>query len=261
MKEKAIVKIKEVVVNKENQIPLVDEVSLIAHERETGYKAVVDKSNMETICVIPNVHQIVQHTHVLKEVEKLDNYIIKNKMLLKNGSQLMIEITEREPKKVALLPNDFLECGARVFNDYSKNCGLSVQGYGLRLACENGMVAPVRTQKMQIFAYGTNEFSKELEIQISNCIKVWETDVAEIMEKANSVTISVKDVTTRLPKLSKKYMDLVLDKLEDQDTVYNIWNAYTSVITHEIAPKVKVQAVIKLQKRANKVLALVKPFE
>jgi len=256
VKEEVVQKVKDVVILEDKQLPNVEEVPLSAHERETGYKAIVDKTTMDTICVVPNDNQIVQHNHVLKEVNKLDNYIIQKTTLLKNGTKMLIELVEREPKKIELLPNDFLECGARIYNDYTKNRGLSVQGCGTRLICSNGVTSLVKTEKMEIFAYGTADFSKELETRISKCIAVW-SDVSDIMERANNTTVSIKDVMTELPKLSKKYMDTIIDELEDQDTVYNIWNQYTRIITHEIAPKVRTAKHLALQKRANKILKLV----
>ena len=255
-KEKVVEKVKDIVVLEDKQLPKVKEEALFACDRDTGFKAIVDLSTMDTLCVVPNDNQIVQHNHVLKEVNKLDNYIVQKTTLLKNGTKMLIELVEREPKKIELLPNDFLECGARVYNDYTKSRGLSVQGCGTRLICSNGVTSLVKTEKMQIFAYGTADFSKELEAQISKCIAVW-SSVPDIMEKANSTEVSVKDIMTELPKLPKKYMDKIMDELKDQDTVYNIWNQYTQVITHEIAPHVRVTKYMGLQKRANKILKLV----
>jgi hypothetical protein len=252
-------KAKEILITEAETIPLVDECPLSAHERETGYKAIVDKTTMNTICVVPIEHGIIQHKHVIDEVAKLDNYIIKKTMLSNNGRSLMLELTEREPKQIELLPQDFIECGARVFNDYGRSRGLSVQGCGTRVVCSNGAISPVKTKAMAVYAYGTAEFNKELEKQIEICIKQWEsTEVTDLMKKANETVVSVKDVATKLPWLPKKYMDTIMDELNDEDTVYNIWNQYTRVITHEIGPKIQTAGLLGLQKRANKILALVK---
>jgi len=252
-------KAKEILITEADTIPLVDECPLSAHERETGFKAIVDKTTMNTICVVPVEHGIIQHQHVIAEVNKLDNYLIKKTLLSNNGRTLTLELTEREPKQIELLPDDFIECGARVFNDYGRSRGLSVQGCGTRVVCSNGAIAPVKTKAMEVFAYGTAEFNHELEQQIGICIKTWSTgEVTDLMEKANKTIVSIKDVATKLPHLPKKYMDKIMDELEDQDTVYNIWNQYTRVITHEIGPKVKYAGLVGLQKRANKILELVK---
>ncbi|GAH31930.1 unnamed protein product, partial [marine sediment metagenome] len=247
-----------VVIIEEKQLPTVEEVPLNAHDRETGYKAVVDLSTMDTICVVPNDNQIVQHNHVLKEVNKLDNYIVHKTELLKNGTMLMIELKEREPKQIELLPKDFLEVSAYIFNDYKKSRGLSVLGGGVRISCTNQVTSLIKKKSLPVLAYGTAEFSAEIESQLTKCIEAWrDPAIGEIMKLANETTVSIKDIATELPKLPKKYTDEVMDGLKDQDTVFNIWNAYTQVITHKIAPGVRTLKQLSLQKRANKILKLV----
>ena len=247
----------EVEIKKADEVPLVDEVTLVAHERETGYKAIVNRQNMETICVVPATHQIVQHNHVLREVQKLDNFVIRKKNLTKNNKMLMVELTEREPKKIELMPKDYLEVGVRVFNDYGKNAGLSVQAFGTRLACMNGVVAPKYGQKIPIQAFGTEEFSKEMSIRINEAFKAWEdASTNEIFERAAKTTVSVKDILEDHSFLPKKYMEEVIKQLKDKETLYDIWNAYTQVITHKMAPNIKNIGTINLQKRANKVLTI-----
>jgi len=250
---------KEVVLEVEkadDQIPVVDEVTLLAHDRETGFKAIVNRKTMDTICVVKQDNQIVQHNHVLKEVLKLKNYTIKKLMTLRNGRMLMIEVTEREPKKIELLPKDYLEVGARIVNDYTKNKGLSVQGYGVRLVCSNGVTAPKMAGKVEIEAFGTADFAKEMESKINGSFKVWE-DYSELFEQANKTKVHVKDIINDHSFLPKKEMELIIGNLKDEETLYDVWNEYTRVIQHEIAPKKQTTDVIKWQKRANKILQVV----
>lgn len=239
------------------EVPLIDEVTLIAHERETGYKAVVDKTTMNTICVVPMKFQSVQHQHVLKEIQKLDNYIIRKMELVDNGQMLMVEVTEQTPKKIELLPNDFIECGARIYNDYSKNAGLSVQAFGTRLICTNGVVAPTTGQKISIQAFGTAEFSKEMQMYIDDAFSVWQDEkINAIFKHAVDTEVHVKDILENHSFLPKKYMEEVINNLKDVENLYDIWNSYTQVITHNIAPNSKDIGVIDLQKRANKILTI-----
>lgn len=249
-----------------SQIPEVEEVPLEAHDREVGYKAIVDKSNMNSICVVPNKNQIIQHQHVWEEVMKLKDYVIRKVELLKSGQRLMIEVTEREPRKIELLPKDHIECGARIFNDYSKSRGLEVAVYATRLVCTNGMVGPRVGRKMQIHAYGTAEFNEEMEQQINACLEVWEDPkVKDIFEEAADTTVNVKDILSDYSLLPKKYMEKVVEKLGNEETVYEIWNAFTYVIQHDMSDNIQTHGRINLQKRANKVLEipklLVKPKE
>jgi len=247
----------EVEIKKADEVPLVDEVTLLAHERETGYKAIVNRQSMDTICVVPDTHQIVQHNHVLAEALKLKNYVPRKMELTKNGKMLMIELTEQQPKKIELMPKDFIEVGVRVFNDYSKNAGLSVQAFGTRLACMNGVVAPKYGQRVPIQAFGTAEFNKEMELRINDAFECWKDEkINKIFERAAKTTISVKDILEDHSFLPKKYMEEVIKQLKDKETLYDIWNAYTQVITHKMAPNIKDIGTINLQKRANKILTI-----
>jgi len=255
-----LVRPKEILVEVENQIPKVDEVELDAHERDTGYKAVVDLNTMETICVVKKDNRIIQHQHVIEEVNKLDNYIVKKTTLAHNGRVLTLELTEREPKLIELLPKDVMECGAHIINDYGKSRGLSVQGYGVRQVCTNGVVGVANATKMQVDAYGTAEFAKELEGQIITSLDVWK-DVGDLMTRANEIKVSVKDIYDTIDFLPKKYMDLIIGKFDDQETLYKIWNTYTEVITHEIGPKVQTAGLLNLLKRANKILEITTEYK
>jgi len=247
---------KEYIIKTKEEVALVDEVTLLAHARETGYKAIVDRTSMNTLCVVKEANQIIQHQSVLAEVQKLENYIIKKLLIMNNGLQLMIEVTERTPRKIQLFPNDYLECGARIINDYSKSRGLSVQGYATRLVCDNGLVAPSTGRKAQIFAYGTAEFATELEAQIEACLNVW-VDSTEIFKKANDTEVSVKDIIEEHNFLPRKAMEEVISNLKDKETLYDIWNEYTRCIQHTVSPKIKTDGTIGLQKRANKILTTV----
>lgn len=251
---------KEVLIEDNKQIPLVEEVELFAHERETGCKAVVDMTSMDTICVVNKENKLIQHQHVLKEVEKLDNFIVKKIQMMSKGRLMMIELVEREPKQIELLPKDYLECGARVFNDYGKSKGLSVQGWAMRMVCENGLVAPKVSRKMEIHAYGTSEFSSELEEQILASLKVWQESI-DLFKRASEIKISVKDMLEEHSFLPRKYMDIVVGNLKDQETIYDIWCEYTRAITHDIAPHAHSIGVISLQRKANKILAITADYK
>jgi len=177
-------------------------------------------------------------------------------MVLQNGRSLLIEVTERTPKKIELLPKDYLECGARIINDYTKNKGLTVQGCAVRLVCENGMTAPKTTGKVQIEAYGTAEFSDELEQKIDASFKVWE-EHADLFKQANEITVHLKDIIQDHAFLPKKEMEEVIGNLKDKETLYTIWNEYTRVIQHKLTQKKKTIDIIGMQKRANKILNVV----
>lgn len=255
--EEIVKEIKEIEIQKAEELPIVDEVELFAHDRQTGYKAIVDRTTMNTICVVPFGHQIIQHQHVLREILSMKNYIIKTTRLLQKGRLLIIELTEREPKRIQLLPEDYIECGAVVTNDYKKTRGLFVRGTANRLVCENGMISPSIRERCQIFAYGTEEFSKEIENSINESIDAWASET--IYSRAASTVVNVKDILENHSFLPKKYMEIVVSRLENRDNLYNIYNKYTEVITHSIAPKAQKDYVLYLQKRANQILMVEVP--
>ena len=245
----------EIVIEADDKIPTIEEVELEAHDRDTGHKAVVDKSTMDTICVVPKDNYIIQHKHVLEELRKLDNFKINNILLSKAGARMEVELREIEPNKIELLPDDFLECGAKVYNDYSIPRGLSVSGFGMRLVCSNGMVAPKVSRKMAVYAYGTNEFSTELLDQLNACFAIWQDPIVlETIKEAAETEVSVKDIIIEHDFLPGKYMKDVVDKLKDKASLYDIYNAFTEVITHTIAPNIKSEAATGLLRRANKII-------
>jgi len=252
-----MVKLVEVKVQNEAGIlPQIEEIKLMAHDRETGYKAVVNTSNMETICVVPQDNAIVQHQHVYDEVQKLENYVMKDVRLMKGGQVLMIELMERTPRQIELMPDDMLECGARIFNDYGKNRGLTVQGYGVRLVCTNGVTAPQSGSKIQIEAFGTADFAKEIEEKIESALNAW-ANVSDLFVEAQSTVVSVKDIATEIEHLlPKKYMKTVFEHLREQESLYNVWNELTRTITHDMGVKINKKGEVSLQQKVNKVLTI-----
>ena len=81
------------------------------------------------------------------------------------------------------------------------------------------------------------------------------------MAKANETKVSIKDIYDTIDFLPQKYMDLVIDKFEDQESLYKIWNTYTEVITHEIGPKVQTAGLLGLLKRANRILEITTDYK
>lgn len=248
----------EVKLESPNKVSPIEEVKLEAHDRDTGFKAVVDKTTMNTICVIPDAYAIIPHAKVLEQVTNLKNYTIKEIILSLNGRMLMVDVTEREPKKIELLPNDYLECGARITNDYGRSRGLSIQGYATRLVCSNGVVAPTRSASIPIEAFGTDKFAIEIEEKINKALNVW-VEEAELFKLAHAKKVHTKDILPEHTFLPKKAMEEITGKLKDEETVYDIWNAFTFVIQHTLAEKKQKLNVIGLQRRANKILEVAVP--
>ena len=249
-KQELIIKTEEA----SDKIPPVDEVELEAYDRSTHYKAIVNKNTLSTIAVVPVDHHYIQHKHVIDIVNKLENYVIKQINLLgDNGEKMIISLSERTPRKIELMPDDFIECGALIINDYTKNCGLSVQGIATRLVCSNGMVSTQRSQKMHIYAFGTQDFHDELLSKIETSFEHWMYTV-DFFKEAASAKVPVKDVIPHHTFLPEKYIAEITQSLSNEASLYEIYNAYTQVITHSLSLKASTETVNRHLKRANRIL-------
>ena len=122
------------------------------------------------------------------------------------------------------------------------------------------MMGLARASPMQVDAYGTAEFSKELEDQIVASLNVWK-DVGDLMTRANEIKVSVKDIYETIDFLPKKYMDMAIEKFDDQETLYKIWNTFTEIITHQIGPQVQTAGRLGLLRRANKILEITTEYK
>lgn len=242
-----------------DKIPWVSEVPIIIKNKETGFKAIVDEISGDTIVIVPTKYQFIQHRVVAKQALEIEGLEAVDLMLLKGGKQLYIELRSKD--KFELLPQDYIERRVRIINAYDKNAYLTVQAYAMRLVCNNGMVAPRLIKEQRIIAFGKNIFKGEMEQAIKEAFDVW-LGVKPLIEKAQQTTVSVKDFVAEFGNiLPKKYMKLVLDNLDERETVYDIWNQLTYVISHYIEPRVKKSCLVAVQKKVNKVLemAVAKP--
>jgi len=166
---------------------------------------------------------------------------------------MIVELRERTPRQIALMPDDFIECGALIVNDYTKNCGLSITAIAERLVCSNGMVSHQKAQAMHIYAFGTDDFHQELLSKIESSFEFWYRTV-EFFQEAASNIVPVKDVIAQHHFLPEKYMTEITESLQNEESLYNIYNAYTRVITHSIGISASTDTTNRHLKRANKIL-------
>ena len=134
---------KESTIKSIHEIPWVAEVPIKVYRKESGYKALVNDKTKKTISIVSNAYQPIQHKDVWDEASKHKKYKIVKGQLYNRGRVFMIEIIDRKPAKVELVPGDYMESRVRIFNSYDGSKALTVQSYGIRLVCSNGMVAPV----------------------------------------------------------------------------------------------------------------------
>ena len=242
-------------------IPEIKMVPVKIYDKETGYKAITTVGTNDTISIVTNAYQPVAHKDVYNEVKKLDKFKINNAMVLKGGRTLMLEITDIKPQEIEIFPGDSVIRQVRVFNSYDGTRALSVSSFGMRLICKNGAVAPGlvdRYKKIHTFKdIQISEISKYVELGM----EAW-ANSKEVLVRASKTIVVVEDVLGKYKLLSGKYMEIVkttVDKTADKgkDTVYNIWNAYTNVITHSVSEKTRMSKVVNLQRNVNKLFNLV----
>jgi len=241
-----------------HEIPWAQEVPIIIHKKESGYKALVNDKTKETISVVTDTYQPVQHRDVWEQANKYKNYKISNGRIFNRGRTLMIEISDVKPVKRELIPGDYLESKVRIFNSYDGTRALTVQSYGLRLVCSNGMVAPTLVSNYRkIHAYQNIDIS-EIGKAIQLGMEFWEGNKL-LFQRAAKMTVDVGKTLKPLTNvIAKKYMKIVEDNLQTKETLYDVWNELTRTITHDMQPNVNTDNLVYTQQQVNRIL---KPLE
>jgi len=233
-------------------VPLVKEEPVVIMGNDTNYKAIVDTDTKETLSIVTNDYQLLQHREVYETIQNMGKYTFRDATLFNQGKALMIELEPQKRTKVELLPGDYLEPRVRIFNSYDKSRALSVQSFGLRLVCSNGMMAP---GFFDIYHKSHMHQNIDIEIlgkQIDIAMVAW-NNRAEILKKATGVEVEVAVVVDGIRHFSDKYKKIVVENLDEKATVYDLWNELTRTITHDIAPNIGTDRLVYLQKAANTV--------
>lgn len=246
---------KEILVSKQTDIPYAEEYPIIIRDNETDYKAIINPDTNNTFAIVSKDYQLVPHRDVYEQIMNSDKFEIKRSAVYKKGRTLMIEIVPTETEKIELIPDtkDYVEPRARIFNSYDTTKALSVEGYGMRLVCSNGMIAPGFTSRYRKTHSFTNIDINDINRNIELALNTWTTS-AEQLQYANTKKVDVA-YTLALSKFPKRYLkpanELLLGK--QTETVYNIWNALTNVVTHIVDDNVQTGTLVSYQKKANNV--------
>jgi len=238
-------------------IPWIQTVPVIIENKESGYKAIINPETKDTISIVTNAYQPIQHRDVYDVVAKLNKYKIKTASIYRHGRMLMVEIEERSPVKQELLPGDYFENRIRIFNSYDGTRALSVQAYALRLVCKNGMIAPVSIHSFHKVHAFQNINLEEVERHVELASNLW-IESRDLIRAATKTEINVAEVMEKFYFLPKKYAKMVVESLDTKATVYDTWNAMTNVISHEMEPKISTNNLVETQKEVNKIFQLVK---
>ena len=237
-------------------VPLVKEEPVLILGKKTDYKAIVDTDTTETLSIVSNDYQLLQHKEVYETIQNMGKYSFRDATLFNKGKALMIELEPAKNTKIELLPGDYIEPRVRIFNSYDKSRALSVQSFGLRLVCSNGMMAPGFSDIYHRSHMHQNIDIDMLSKQIDIAFVAW-NNTPEILKKATQVEVEVGVVVDGIRHFSDKYKKIVTEHLDEKATVYDLYNELTRTITHDIAPNISTDRLVYLQKQANTVFKYV----
>ena len=240
--------------------------------KNENYKAIVGE-NGKVYDIVSKDYKLVEHEELVGMV--LDILESKNLEVIdvepvvsRDGAKMFCNITFREGE----IMGEIVRFGIRVTNSYDRTLGINILGFGLRLVCKNGMVAPTgetvsyaRHIKGEI---GLDEEKLRVKIEaVVKSLKFFETmlirstreyikalDVKEFLEKLN-VPNSLK---YRIIGTLRKYcinVDLREVNKENNPTLvrYHVYQAFTEVLTHHTR-KMDLARRVELEKRVSRFL-------
>lgn len=239
-------------------IPLAKEEELILHNKPTGFKAIYNPDTKDVYTVTSDSYQLIQHRDVWNAVAKQTKFKIGETALYKNGGVMVIELLPKTETKEELIvgTKDFFEPRVRLINSYDTSKALSIQAYGMRLVCSNGMIAPGFVNRFKQAHTFQNIDIDSLGDKIELAMNSW-VATRDQLKAAAAKNVNIEYAIHSVGKFPKKYADEVRSLLKPKtDTLYNVWNAFTNVLSHQMKANVQTGTLIKYQQRANKVFTL-----
>lgn len=239
-------------------IPLAEEKDIKLFNKPTGYKTIFNPETKKVYTVTTNTYQLIQHQHVWNEIIKLTDYEIGETAIFKGGSVMSIELIPKGDVKHELIPGtkDFLQPRVRVINSYDTSKALSVQAYGMRLICKNGAVAPGFVNRFKKTHTFKNIDLSTLKDKVDLAMNSW-AGTQDQLRAAFNKKVNVAYAIHSVGKFPKKYVEEVQKQLKPKtDSLYNVWNAFTNVLSHKMKSNVQTGTLIKYQQRVNKIFAL-----
>lgn len=265
-KEKAVTKTVPTGTNKREEIqnlkletiPLAEEQGLQLYNKPTGFKAIYNPDTKAVYTVTSDSYQLIQHRDVWNAIAKLAKFKVGDTALYKGGGVMVIELLPKTPIKEELIvgTKDFFEPRVRIINSYDTSKALSIQAYGMRLVCTNGMIAPGFVNRFKQAHTFQNIDIETLGDKIELAMNSW-TATRDQIKQASTKRVNIEYAIHSVGKFPKKYADEVRKLLKPKlDTIYNVWNAFTNVLSHQMKENVQTGTLIKYQQRANKVFTL-----
>jgi hypothetical protein len=245
----------QIEVKKADDIPIAKEHPIVIEKHKTDYKAILDSNDGETISIVTNKYNLVQHKDVFDTVSKIPGYKIAKAMLYRNGGRMYVDmVSELNPKLEIMKKDDFI-IKARVMNSYDGSSKLLVRSSALRVVCTNGMLAPVGRKSFPVKIHKGSVDISHLTGKVEEAITQWDT-IAPVLRESMEKVVPTKLATQYIGNFPKKYIDNVIAGTKKKDSIYNIWNGFTYVLSHESGVNEKV--LMEHHDKVNKVFDLLK---
>jgi len=237
-----------------------------------NYKAIVGEDG-RVYDIVSKDYKLVEHEElvgiVLDILESMNLEVMDvEPVVSRYGAKMVCNITFREGK----IMGEIVRFGIRVTNSYDRSLGINVLGYGLRLVCKNGMVAPTG----ETVAYSRHikgeigldeEKLKAKVVSVVKSLRFFET----MLERSTRSYIKALEVKSFLEKLNvsnslkyriigtlKKYcLNVDLREVDNSNNPtlvrYHVYQAFTEVLTHHTS-QIDLARRVELEKKVSKFL-------
>jgi hypothetical protein len=251
----------ELTIENPKDIPIVQEAPVfVLGKQAEEYKSIVDAVTKQPLSIVSNIYHPIQHRTVYEKTLEEKEFKIAKALICNKGRTLIIDVIDKVKKEIEILPGDNIVRHVRVFNSYNRKKALSVQSYGMRLVCMNGMIAPGMVDRFR----RVHTFKDIALTDISKYIKIgmeaWQQS-ARLIEASTKITIDIKETFKELKfhkMFAKKYLKTIQDNLNKKETIYDTWNEVTRTLTHDAAQNISTEHLISLQERANRLFDVVR---
>ena len=240
--------------------------------KNENYKAIIGE-NGKVYDIVSKDYKLIEHGDLVNIV--LDILESKNLEVIdvepvvsRDGAKMFCNITFREAEIVG----EIVRFGIRVTNSYDRSLGINILGYGLRLVCKNGMVAPIgetvsyaRHIKGEI---GLEEEKLKVKVEsVVKSLKFFETMLIqsthsyiralEVKQFLDSLNVS-NTLKYRVLGVLKKYcLDVDLREVNEENNPalvrYRVYQAFTEVLTHH-TKKMDLARRVELEKKVSRFL-------
>lgn len=240
--------------------------------KNENYKAIVGE-NGKVYDIVSKDYKLIEHEDLVNTVvdiveSKGLNIMGVDPIVSIDGAKMVCHILFEERELVG----ETVRFGIRVTNSYDRSLGINIMGYGLRLVCRNGMVAPTG----EIVAYSRHVYGEvgfegeKLKAKVEAVVKSLRFFEA-ILENSTRRSIRALEVKNFLEKLNisnslkyriigtlKKYcyrVDLREVNEENNPTLvrYRVYQAFTEVLTHH-TKKMDLARRVELEKKVSRFL-------